>query len=55
MFKDITRTATEMGNSVNVVHRHYRALVTEADAKRFWSLRPDAEADRKIVPIAASA
>jgi len=32
--------ATWAGNSPNVIHRHYKGLVKEADATEFWSLAP---------------
>lgn len=55
MWKDPVRTAYEAGNSAEIVQRCYRALASEATAKRFWSLRPAAEATGKIVPIAVNA
>lgn len=51
--KDDALTAHEMGNSAAIVHRHYKQLVTDAKAARFWSLRPDA--DSRIVPMQAAA
>ena len=53
--KDPVRTAYEAGNSAEVVQRHYRALVSEADAVRFWQLRPAADAAEKIVAMGAGA
>jgi hypothetical protein len=41
--------ASRAGNSPNVIHRHYEAVVKEADAKEFWDITPD-NVD-KIVPI----
>jgi integrase len=35
-------TATWAGNSPNVIHRHYKGLVKEADATEFWNLTPTA-------------
>lgn len=32
--------AAQMGNSPTMVHRHYRALKTKAEARKFWKLRP---------------
>ncbi len=32
--------ATWAGNSPNVIHRHYKGLVKEADATEFWSITP---------------
>lgn len=29
------------GNSPNVIHRHYKGLVKEADATEFWSIPPE--------------
>jgi integrase len=40
MFHDAAETSHVMGNSVDMVHRHYKSLVTKADAEKFWSLRP---------------
>lgn len=33
--------AMQMGNSQDVIDRHYRRTIREADAKAFWSLRPE--------------
>jgi integrase len=35
---DVARVALESGNSPAVVHRHYRGLTTEADARAFFAL-----------------
>jgi integrase len=43
MFRSAEDTAFLMGNSVDIVHRHYKALVSKANAERFWALRPDAK------------
>ena len=48
---DAVRVAYQLGNSADMIHRHYKALVTNADAKRFWELRPAAGAAGKIVPM----
>jgi len=34
--------ATWAGNSPNVIHRHYKGLVKDADATEFWNLTPAA-------------
>ena len=34
--------ASWAGNSPNVIHRHYKGLVKEADATEFWSITPEA-------------
>jgi hypothetical protein len=32
--------ATWAGNSPNVIHRHYKVLMKEADTTAFWNLTP---------------
>lgn len=49
---DAISTAYQLGNSADMVHRHYKALVTKADSERFFSLHPTADATGKIVPPA---
>lgn len=39
-FQSTDKTAHQMGNSADVIHRHYKALVTKEEAEKFWSLRP---------------
>ena len=49
--QDAIRVSAMLGNSPDVLHRHYRGLATKADAERFFALRPaDAGAD-KIIPM----
>jgi len=48
---DAVRVAYQLGNSADMVHRHYKALVTKADAERFFALRPAANAAGKIVAM----
>jgi integrase len=38
--KDENVTASEMGNSPEVIIKHYRALVRDADVMRYWRLAP---------------
>jgi integrase len=39
--KNIFQTAHEMGNSPQMIDRHYRHLVTPEDGERFFSISPD--------------
>jgi integrase len=48
-------TASWAGNSPNVIHRHYKALVKEADAKEFWEITPDNVAQTIPFPATAAA
>jgi len=32
--------ASWAGNSPNVIHRHYKGLVKEADANEYWNILP---------------
>jgi len=50
---DAVRVAYQLGNSADMIHRHYKALVTKADADRFFALRPTADEAGKIVPLKA--
>ncbi len=40
MFRDANETASQMGNSADIVHRHYKSLVSRSEAEKFWNLRP---------------
>jgi integrase len=54
-YNDTVRTAFLMGHSnPRIVHDHYKALVSKADAERFWALRPATDAATKIVPMAVN-
>jgi hypothetical protein len=37
---DVARVASESGNTPAIIHEHYRQLVTEADAKRWFAIMP---------------
>ena len=39
-FKSLGAAALEAGNSETMIRRHYLNLVSEADANKFWSIRP---------------
>ncbi len=39
-YKDAQRTALELGNSADLLFRHYRELVTVQDAERFYKMVP---------------
>ena len=38
--KDENLTASEMGNSPEVIIKHYRALVRDADVRLYWCVAP---------------
>ena len=48
---DAGRVAGELGNSAAVVHKHYRQLVTPADAERWFNVKP--ETPGNVLPMAA--
>jgi integrase len=51
--KDENLTASEMGNSPEVVIKHYRALVRDADVVRYWRTVPEnVEEESSSVPTA---
>lgn len=41
-FRSLGAAALEAGNSESIIKRHYLNLVTEAEAARFWEIRPGA-------------
>ena len=47
---DPARVATEAGNSANMVHRHYKAIVTEAQGKDWFAIVPEKEG-AEVVPM----
>lgn len=53
--KDAARVALEMGNSPSMLFRNYRELVTDEQAKEWFSIFPSAPAkrDRKTVKVGA--
>ncbi len=40
--QDAGQVALELGNSSDILFRHYRELVTKEQAREFWALTPDA-------------
>jgi integrase len=46
--KDENLTASEMGNSPEVIIKHYRALVRASDVKRYWSIAPGNVQDMSV-------
>ena len=51
--KNAAEVALEMGNSPQMIFRHYRELVSPQDAAKWWAIEP--AADGKIVSIRARA
>jgi integrase len=47
MFRSSDDTAHQMGNSVDMVHRHYKSLVSQSEAQKYWALRPEPTSDNK--------
>lgn len=37
---DIGKVATELGNSVSILQKHYLELVQKSEAEKFWNIRP---------------
>ena len=52
---DAGRVAGYLGNSAAVIHRHYRELVTPADAVKWFSIVPERAANILPMPNAAIA
>jgi integrase len=46
------KTATWAGNSPDMIQRHYKGLVTQAQARRFWKIEPPS--NRKILQLATT-
>ena len=49
--RDVARVADECGNSVGIIKKHYRELVTTAAAKQFFAIRPEKRRKSKITNI----
>ncbi len=50
--KNAGQVALEMGNSAEVVMKHYFDIVEARAAKEYWDIKPLPGADRKIVTLA---
>ena len=50
--KNEGQVALEMGNSPKIVKDHYFEIVDAEAASEYWSIKPLAKHDRKIVAIA---
>lgn len=46
---DFARVAAEMGNSPAIIHQHYKSLVTEAEGRAWFAVKPTLEA--KVIPM----
>jgi integrase len=52
-FRDAAALALQMGNSPDVIFRHYRELVKPKEAARYWEIKPPRAAGKKIVSMVA--
>lgn len=48
-FQDAPALALQMGNSVDVIMKHYRELVRPKEAARYWQIKPSVSASTKVV------
>jgi integrase len=48
-FNDVAALALQMGNSPDVIFRHYRELVKPKTAALYWQIKPPVSAGRKVV------
>ena len=51
--QNAAQVSLEMGNSPQMVFRHYRELVKPADAERWFAVKPETPAN--VLPLAAAA
>jgi integrase len=54
-FNDINALAVQMGNSPEVIEKHYRKAVRPKEAHRFWQIKPARAGEKKNVPISTVA
>jgi integrase len=52
-YEDRARLAEQMGNTIEVIKKHYRRAVPKAETDKFWTLRPKGRG--KIVPMPVTA
>jgi len=45
--RDIAAVADECGNSVGTIKKHYRHIVTAAEASKYFAIRPETEGEKK--------
>lgn len=50
-FSDEARTALQMGHAVDVLHRHYKGLVTPEEAALFWAITPATTEETNVIPL----
>ena len=51
-FNDSAKLALQLGHvGQDIIFRHYREVVTPADARRYWSIAPNADSRAKIIPL----
>ena len=53
--QDAVRVSAMLGNSPDVLHRHYRGLATKVDAEKFFKLLPAGAVAEKIVAMPKAA
>lgn len=52
---DASKTANLMGNSVDMVHKHYKALVYKGAAQSYWAIRPKVVSLENTLPESVAA
>lgn len=50
-FSDEAKTALQMGHAVDVLHRHYKGLVTPEEAAHFWKIAPDTSEQSNVIAL----
>ena len=54
-FRDTAALALQMGNSPEMIFRHYRQLVKPKAAEAYWNVTPSNESNARITPFRATA